>query len=38
MKGLLPAGIKSGIGAALFGTPGVPDAIESKQGFFQGQK
>ena len=32
MKGLLPAGIKSGIGAALFGTPGVPDAI-GKQGF-----
>jgi len=37
MKGLLPAGIKSGIGAALFGTPGVPDAI-GKQGFFQGLK
>ena len=35
MKGLLPAGIKSGIGAALFGTPGVPDAI-GKQGLFQG--
>ena len=35
MKGLLPAGIKSGIGAALFGTPGVPDAI-GKQGLLQG--
>ena len=35
MKGLLPAGIKSGIGAALFGTPNVPDAI-GKQGLLQG--
>ena len=37
IKGFLPAGIKSGIGAALFGTPGVPDAI-GKQGLLQGLK
>ena len=33
MKGLLSPGIKSAIGATLFGTPGVPDAI-GKEGIF----